>query len=166
LTAQQTLGADFELTLYRPEISSTLNSLVLLESLPALSLLDGQRLLVSSDLGGLGPAPPLLFPDHSLGVAEVQKANAAPVYRTDGKDFGTDRKHSPAEVMISPLSPIYYGGEVGVLYGHSTGKFGADVIQTYMLGEVGNDKFHITVGTAYEESNGRLPQFRSFTGPK
>jgi hypothetical protein len=161
LTAQQTSGPNFELTLYRLEIFSTLNSVVLLESLPVLSLVDGQRLFVSNDLGRLGPAPALLFPDPSLRVAEVQKANAAPVYRTDGKDFGADRKHSPAEVIITPLSPIYCGGEVGVLYGHSTGKFGGDVIQTYMLGEVGNDKFHITVGTAYEESSGRVPRFRS-----
>jgi hypothetical protein len=60
------------------------------------------------------------------------------------------------------LNPIYFGGEVGFLYGRSSGKFGGDVMQTYMVGEVGNDKFQITVGASYEESSVRFPRYRSF----
>ena len=51
----------------------------------------------------------------------------------------------------------YATGEVGFLYGKSTGKFGGDVKAGYILGEVGNDKTHITVGAAYEQSSGRAP---------
>jgi hypothetical protein len=129
---------------------------VLMDDAPVLTLWDGQRLPLSSELGGMGMAPLDLFPDTLPDAAEVEKGDAAPV---DGKD-------SPAEVVHSPLNPIYFGGEVGFLYGRSSGKFGREIMQTYFLGEVGNDKFHITVGAAYEESNGRLPRFRSFTGPR
>jgi hypothetical protein len=155
LTAQQTLNAGSAFALYRPEIFSTVDSSVLLQSLPVLALLNGQRLPVSSELGRMGRAPLNLFPDASLRVAEVQRIDAAPIYRTDAKD-------APDEVMSSSLNPIYFGGEVGFLYGHSSGKFGGDVMQTYMLGEVGNDKFQITVGASYEESSERFPRFRSF----
>jgi hypothetical protein len=96
------------------------------------------------------------FQDELPSAAELEQANAAPV---DGKD-------SPSEMISPPLSPIYYSGEVGVFYGRSSGKFEREIMQTYFLGEVGNEKFHITVGAAYEESNGRLPRFRSSNGPR
>jgi hypothetical protein len=155
LAAQQALDAGSAFAFYRPEIFSTVDSSVLLQNLPMLTLLNGQRLPVSTELGRMGRAPLNLFPDTSLRVAEVQRINAGPIYRTDGKD-------SPDEVMSSPSNPTYFGGEVGFLYGHSSGKFGGDVMQTYMMGEVGNDKFQINVGAAYEESSGRFPRFRSF----
>jgi hypothetical protein len=37
-------------------------------------------------------------------------------------------------------------------------------MQTYMVAEVGNDKFQNTVGASYEDSSVRFPRFRSF-GP-
>ena len=52
------------------------------------------------------------------------------------------------------LRPGYYvTGEVGFVYGRATGKFGGDYKEGYIIGEVGNDKLHITVGAAYEDSN-------------
>jgi hypothetical protein len=161
LAAQRTPDAGSEPTLYRPEIFSTLNSSVLLHRLPVPKLLGRERLEVSSELGRLELAPLHLFPAAFLRVAQVQKVSATAAYRTDGKDSGTDDKYSPAEVISSPSDRVYYGGEVGFLYGHSSGKFGGDLLQTYMVGEVGNDKFQITVGTSYEESSGRFPRFRS-----
>ena len=147
------LDAASVLALYRPEIFSTVDSCALIHDLPVLALLDGQRLPGLSALGRMGTAPLDLPPVASLRVAHVQKANVSPVY---GKD-------SPGDVINSQLNQdYYYGGEVGVLYGRSTGKFGGDVFQTYILGEVGNEKVHITVGAAYEESSGRALRFRSF----
>jgi len=60
--------------------------------------------------------------------------------------------------MLGEARPnlIYTGGEVGFLYGKSTGKHGGDFQQGYFIGEIGNDKFHLTVGASYEESNGRF----------
>jgi hypothetical protein len=54
---------------------------------------------------------------------------------------------------------IYTGGEVGFLYGRSSGKYGREFEQGYVIGEIGNDYFHLTVGTAYERSSGRLPRW-------
>ena len=166
LVAQQTLDAGSAMALYRPEIFSTVDGSVLIHSLPVLSLLDGKRLPVSSEMGRLGRAPLNLFPDAPSRVTEVRKVNVATVYRTDGKDSGSDGKDSPGEMMSSPLNPLYYGGEVGFLYGHASGKFGGDVFETYTLGTVGNDKFQITAGASYEESSLRVPRFRSFASPR
>jgi hypothetical protein len=145
-----------KLTLSRPEIFRATNGSVLTDDVLMLTLLDEQRLPASSELGWIGMPPLDYFQDELPSAAEVENANATPI---DGKD-------SPSEIVSSPLSPIYYSGELGVFYGRSSGKFGREIMQTYFLGEVGNEKFHITVGAAYEESNGRLPRFRSFTGPR
>ena len=53
----------------------------------------------------------------------------------------------------------YVTGEVGFLYGRSTGKFGGDYMQGYIFGEVGNDRIHISAGASYEEWNGRVPRW-------
>jgi hypothetical protein len=143
------------LALDRPEIFSTIDSLVLIQNLGLLTLLEGERLPVSSELGRMGRAPLDIFPDPSLGVAEVEKVNRVPV------SAPVDGKNSPSGVTSSPLNPIYVGGEMGVLYGSSSGKFGGEILQTYIVGEVGNEKFHITVGASHEESSGRLLRFRS-----
>lgn len=58
------------------------------------------------------------------------------------------------------LRPNYYvTGEVGFLYGHSSGKFGGDYLNGYIIGEVGNDRFNITVGASHEEWTGRVPRW-------
>jgi hypothetical protein len=71
-------------------------------------------------------------------------------------------------MLSSPLNPIYYGGEVGFLYGRWSGKGGGDMWETYVVGTVGNDKFQITAGAAFDEWNGtgRSVRFRSFTAPR
>jgi hypothetical protein len=65
---------------------------------------------------------------------------------------------APKSKRKSPLNPVYYGGEVGVFYGHSSGKFGGDEFGTYIEGGVGNDKFQINAGASYQEWNGRVPR--------
>ena len=162
LAAQRSLDSGSIFAFYRPEIFTTVDSSVLLHDLPVLTLLDGQRLPVSSELGRMGRAPLDLFPVAFLRVAkahQTQKVKASAVYRTAAKD-------SPAEVIESRVDPLYYGGEVGVLYGQWTGKYGGEVMQGYMTGTVGNDKVQITAGAEYEESNVRVPRFRSFGPPR
>jgi hypothetical protein len=53
----------------------------------------------------------------------------------------------------------YVSGEVGFLYGRSTGKFDREVEAGYIFGEVGNDKFSISAGALFEHSSGRVPRF-------
>ena len=71
-------------------------------------------------------------------------------YSKDSSDYPLD------------LRPGYYAtGEVGFVYGRSSGKFGGDYKDAYIIGEVGNDKLHITVGASYEDSNWNGRTFRS-----
>ena len=140
------------LALYPPEIFRTVDSSALMQDLPMLTLLS-ERLPGSTGLGRMGWVPLDISPVAFATIKERPKTNASPVAGlVDGKDLA-------GEVISSPLNPIYYGGEVGVLYGRSTGKLGGDLFQTYILGQVGDEKVHITVGAAYEESSGRLPRW-------
>jgi len=157
VAAQQTNRTDgFDaaaaLALYRPEIFASVDSSVLVRDLPMLTFLDG-RLPGSTALGRMGMAPVANLPVALVSAAKVQKINASPVSGKDGKD-------SPRELVSPPLNPVYYGGEVGFFYGHSSGKFGGDEFGTYIEGGVGNDKFQINAGAAYQEWNGRVPRFR------
>jgi hypothetical protein len=150
------LDASSAFAFYRPEIFSTVDSLALIDRLPVLNFLDGTRLPVSSEMGRMGTAP-VEFPSITymslayVSAAKVRNGNAAQVSGKDGKD-------SSAEVMSAPSSPYYYGGEVGFMYGHSSGKFGGDEYGTYIDGTVGNDKFQINAGASYQEWNGRFPR--------
>jgi hypothetical protein len=150
------LDASSAFAFYRPEIFSTVDSLALIDRLPVLNFLDGTRLPVSSEMGRMGTAP-VEFPSLTymsvayMSAAKVRRVNAAQVSGKDGKD-------SSAEMMTSPSAPYYYGGEVGFMYGHSSGKFGGDEFGTYIDGVVGNDKFQINAGASYQEWNGRFPR--------
>jgi hypothetical protein len=53
----------------------------------------------------------------------------------------------------------YVTGEVGFLYGRSSGKFGGEYKEGYIFGEVGNERIHISAGASYEEWNGRVPRW-------
>jgi len=158
--AQETLEAPSKLTLYQPDVFSTIDSSTLIHHLPMFALLDGRQLLVSTDLGRMGIAPPDFVPVAFLAPVSTPQTKKG---RTG--DYA-DAKDSLVEVLNSPLHPVYASGEVGVLYGRWSGKFSGDLWQTYMLGEVGNDKFHITVGATYEDSSGRFPAFRTFALPR
>jgi hypothetical protein len=158
--AQETLDAPSTLSLYRPDVFSTVDSSALIHQLPVFALLDGQRLPVSTDLGRMGIAPLNLFPAAFFVPASTQQAKAV---RTNAP---ADAKDSLIEVISSPLHPVYAMGEVGVLYGRWSGKSSGDLWESYMLGAVGNDKFQITVGAAYEESSGHFPRFRTFVPPR
>jgi outer membrane receptor protein involved in Fe transport len=133
------------LTLYRPDIFSTSGGSVLIHGLPALTLLDGRRFPLSNSLGRMGMTALDLFPVAFLSAVEVEKVNPSPRYGTD----------SPGGVVNLRPNRVYAGGEVGVFYGRSSGKFGREDKEAYILGGVGNDKFNITVGVAHRESEGR-----------
>jgi len=134
------------LTLYRPDIFSMVDGSVLIHGLPVLTLLDGRRFPISSELGRMGMTP--IFPVAFLSAVEVEKVSASPMHGTD----------SPGGVVNLRLNRNYSGGEVGFFYGRSDGKFGREDMQAYILGGVGNDKIHITVGAAYQESSGHVPR--------
>ena len=72
----------------------------------------------------------------------------------DGKDSSKETVDLARKDWID-----YVHGEVGFLYGRSTGKFGGELEQGYVIGTVGNDKFSITAGAAVENRSGRVPKF-------
>jgi hypothetical protein len=63
-------------------------------------------------------------------------------------------------VDLRALDRVQFGGEIGFLYGKSSGKYGREDFQTYIIGTVGNEKFSITAGYLYQESSGRVPRWR------
>jgi hypothetical protein len=149
------LDTPVRLTLPRSDVFSAMHGSSFTDAYLTLALFNGPRLPASSELGWTGMAPLDAFQDDLPSAAELQQAYSAPV---DGKDL-------PSEI-VPPFSPFYYSGEVGVFYGRSSGKFEREIMETYFLGQIGNDKFQITVGGAYGESNVNAPRYRSFKGSK
>ncbi len=72
-----------------------------------------------------------------------------------------DSKDSLDNVMeFESTNKVRVSGEVGFLYGKSTGKYGREDFQTYIIGTVGNDKFSITAGYYHQELSGQTPRWR------
>lgn len=137
------------LTLERPDLFSSVDSTALIHGLPVLTLLDGRR-FPASDLGRMGMTPFDLVPVAFLTAVDVQTVGVAPRFGTDG----------PGGVVNLRTRTFDYGGEVGFMYGRSTGKYGREDYSTYIIGGVGNEKFNITAGAYYHESTWRAPRRR------
>lgn len=144
------IDAGAALVLNRPDVFSEVDGSVLIHTLPVLTLLDGRRFPISGELARMGRAPLDLFPIAFLNSVAVQRVSASPVYGSD----------APGGVIDLRLKRYYSGGEAGLFYGKSSGKYGGTDFQSYIIGGVGNDKFNLTVGAAYEESHGRIPRVR------
>ena len=117
--------------------------------LPSLTLSDGGSFSFASAFNRMETTTPDFLP--ALSTTEPQRANAS---ATTGKD-------SSKEVVDvrRPNLLDYASGEVGFLYGRSIGgKRGGEVEEGYIIGEVGDDKFHITVGASYENWSERFPR--------
>ena len=136
------------LTLARPDLFSGVDSASLIHGLPVLTLLDGRRFASTTELGRMGTAVDL--PVAFLSAVEVQRVGSSPRFGVDG----------PGGVVDLRLRRDYTGGEVGVFYGTSTGKYGREDFSTYFIGGVGNEKFNVTAGVYYQESNWRAPRGR------
>jgi hypothetical protein len=63
-------------------------------------------------------------------------------------------------VEFKTTDRIRVSGEVGFLYGKSSGKYGREDFAGYIIGTVGNDKFSITAGYLRQESSGQVPRWR------
>ena len=134
------LDAAAALTLDRPDVFSTVDGALLLHSLPVATLLDGRRFPLSGDTGRVFE----MFPVAFLNGVDVQKL-------TSSAASGTDAPGGTVDLRLNRYSA---GGEFGIFYGKSDGKYGFDLFQSYIVGGVGNDKFNITAGAMYEESKG------------
>lgn len=137
------------LELYRPDLFKSVDSTLLIHGLPALTLLDGRRFPISTELGRMGMTPFDLFPLAFLNSVSVEKVSPSPMVGTD----------YPGGVVDLRLNRTYVGGEIGVFYGKSGGRYGREDFETYMIGGVGNDKVHFTAGASYGESSGKIPRY-------
>jgi hypothetical protein len=160
LEAQQVMDVTFSPTLNQPEIFNTVDSLTLIKRLPILNFLDGTRVPVSSRLGSMGRAPLNLASINYVANVDLPEITVSPAEGPGGKDFVADGKDLPSDVKTVKSSPIYYGGEIGLYFGHTSGKLGGDEFGSYLVGGVGDDKFTITAGAGYQESNNRIPRGR------
>lgn len=127
----------------QPDIFSALNSSFF--SLPSLTLSDEQLFSFSSASTWMETTPSVTLATIIVTAPQRATASAAPV---------EDSSKEVVDVRRSNLFD-YAGGEVGALYGRSSGKYGREVEQGYILGEVGNDKFQISAGASYERSTHR-----------
>jgi outer membrane receptor protein involved in Fe transport len=130
------------LIIHRPDIFSAGRTSLLIHGLPSLTLLDGRRFLSASALGRMGMMPLDLFPVAFISAVDVEKVNGSPMYGTD----------SPGGIVNVHLNRYDSGGEMGLFYG-------------YIIGGVGDERFQITVGAAYQESRGYIQRPTSFTPP-
>ena len=152
--ATQTLRAgDFDpiFGFYRPELFASVDTAELLRDLPLTEYLSG-HLPGSTALGRMGTAPVGNFPTALVNAEPRRKTNnvaSGPVKDPkDGKDYSSVESMAAEKASLS-----WTGGEVGFMYGHSSGKFGGDEFTSYIMGSVGNEHLQINVGAGYEETH-------------
>jgi hypothetical protein len=113
--------------------------------LPSLMLANRQLFYFPSAFAWMEATPTAFLPPFT--AMEPARVRPATAFARDSGDKAVD---------LRPDSS-YAFGEVSVFYGRSTGKFGGEVKQGYILGGVGNDKTQITVGASYGQASGRVP---------
>ena len=71
-------------------------------------------------------------------------------------------RRNPVDSVVDLRAPakIQFGGEMGFLYGKSSGKYGREDFSSYIIGTVGNDKFSITAGFLHQETTFNGPRWR------
>jgi hypothetical protein len=111
---------------------------------PWASLENRNQFFFSSAFGSMRATPeflPAFDPSAPLSAAYVSP---------------TDNKSSVERIVgdLHAPSSIRFGGEMGFLYGKSSGSngFGREDFAGYIIGTVGNDKFSITAGYYRQET--------------
>jgi len=120
---------------------------------PSLALSDAQFFSFSTAFNRMETSTPDFLPASALPTTGPRRAIAYVTPVTDPKDSSKEVSDVSRRNVLD-----YVHGEVGFLYGRSTGKFGGSVEQGYVIGDVGDEKFHITAGAAFENSSIRWPR--------
>jgi hypothetical protein len=132
---------------FQPALFSRLGDPLLVNGSPGPATFSSRETFSLATTYNLIGTPTNLLP--STMAMESPSHTAPASYSKDSSDYPLD------------LRPGYYvTGEVGFVYGRSTGKFGGDYKEAYIMGQVGNDKLQITVGASYEDSNFNGKTFR------
>lgn len=117
---------------------------------PSLSLEDQDRFFFSTAFGSMRTTEEFLPP---FSPWEPQSA----AYQNS-----PSRRNYSVYDVVDLRSPdrIQFGGEIGFLYGKSSGKYGREDFSSYIIGTVGNDKFSITAGYLHQETTFDRPSRR------
>lgn len=137
------------LSLYRSDIYKGVDGSVLMHGLPVLTLLEGRRFAEMPQLGRMGVAPIDFVPLAYLQAVDVRKAPVS-------LRFGTDTRGGVLDLRLR--RDFVTGGEAGVFYGRSTGKYASEAFESYVIGTITTEKFQITAGASYSEFDGRGPR--------
>lgn len=153
------------LGLNRPNVVSATNASLLFHNGPVRAWSDGAQLASETALAQIGMAPLGLFPvmylaPSNLGPVPTTKPGVAPISRS--QMIASDGKDLPGEMISSPLNQVYYSGEVGFVYGQWSGKGNGDYWQSYVWGQVGNDKFQINAGASFDNWSGNSAKIRAY----
>jgi hypothetical protein len=170
-------NAPLSLSLYAPKASGAAADSLLLHNGAVPLWLDGPQVSTgivdpgysfASQWVQMGFTSSGVFPPALSSGGQPPLQSSSPGRPRSSGDLAADGKDSSNEMVSSSGNPVYYGGEVGFLYGHASGNGGGDMYETYITGTVGNDKFQISAGALYDEwnGNGRGLKFRSFGVPR
>jgi len=160
-----TFGHASTLSLYRSNVIVASNASLLFHNGPVRTWSDGAQLASETALAKIGMAPLGLFPaaymaPSDVGPTPIRKSSAAPDSRS--ANLVADGKDLPGEMLSSPLNHVYYTGEIGFVYGQWSGRGNGDYWQNYVWSQVGNDKFQINAGAAFENWSGNSPKIRGY----
>ena len=114
---------------------------------PSISLEDRDRFFFSTAFGSMRTTEEFLPPFSPWEPQSVALPNT------------TSRRKVDDVVDLRSAEHIQFGGEIGFLYGKSSGKYGREDFESYIIGTVGNDKFSITAGYLHQETNGRFSRW-------
>jgi hypothetical protein len=109
--------------------------------LPPISLENRDRFFFATAFGAMRPEVDFLPP-----ISPWESQSYALPYVADNKNSRND------VVYMRNPDRIQYGGEIGFLYGKSSGKYGREDFSSYIIGTIGNDKFSITAGFLHQET--------------
>ena len=112
----------------------------------SLSLENRETFFFSTSFGWVQPTRDFL---PSFNLTQPRSTRLA---RESGKDW------IESEVDLRAPSRIHVGGEIGFLYGRSTGTYGFEYERGYVIGELGNEWFLLRVGTSYDRTKWNVPR--------
>ncbi len=114
--------------------------------LPELGLEERGRFLYPTNFGWIET------PERFLPTFQPMQPRRARMARAKSLIYRGD---SLADMGYEKPDLFYSGGEVGFVYGRYTGQGGGAIKQGYFIGEIGNDKFRLSVGASFTEDEGR-----------
>lgn len=117
------------------------------DDLPSLALADRARFAFPSAFAWIEGTP-----SNSLAESDLQEP---PRVRQPARAIAQESSSRPVDLL--PKFD-YATSEVGIFYGKSTGKYGREVKQGYLLSEIVEGNTHISVGVSYQESTRNTPR--------